>query len=206
VSTDLKDLVLLNKSHIKPAAEVLTRAFRNYPFSKYFFPDELEREKRLPYFFQYFLNYGIRYGESYATSLNLEGVAVWLTSDNYPMTFGRLIRSVPLSIMFSLGRWGGDRMRYFGEYIDAVHKRLAPFKHWYLQEIGVDPQFKGKGYAGKLLRPMFARIDEEGLPCYLETEDEKNVTLYEHFGFRMVEKSAIPETKLTSWAMLREVQ
>jgi len=206
VSTDLKDLVLLNKSHIKPAAEVLARAFRNYPFSKYFFPDELEREKRLPYFFQYFLNYGIRYGESYATSLNLEGVAVWLTSDNYPMTFGRLIRSVPLSIMFSLGRWGGDRMRYFGEYIDAVHKRLAPFKHWYLQEIGVDPQFKGKGYAGKLLRPMFARIDEEGLPCYLETEDEKNVTLYEHFGFRMVEKSAIPETKLTSWAMLREVQ
>ena len=97
-------------------------------------------------------------------------------------------------------------MRYFGEYIDAEHKRLAPFKHWYLQEIGVDPQFKGKGYAGKLLRPMFARIDEEGLPCYLETEDEKNVTLYEHFGFRMVEKSAIPETKLTSWAMLRGVQ
>lgn len=97
-------------------------------------------------------------------------------------------------------------MRYFGEYIDAVHKRLAPFKHWYLLIIGVDPQFKGKGYAGKLLRPMFARIDEEGLPCYLETLGEKNVTLYEHFGFRMVEKSAIPETKLTSWAMLREVQ
>ncbi len=202
----MKDLALLNKSHIKPAAEVLARALRNYPFSKYFFPDELEREKRLPYFFQYVLNYGIRYGEIYATSLNLEGVAVWLTSDNYPMTFGRLIRSVPLSIMFRLGRWGGDRMRNSGEYIDVVHKRLAPFKHWYLQEIGVDPQFKGKGYAGKLLRPMFARIDEEGLPCYLETWDEKNVPLYEHFGFRMVEKSAIPETKLTNWAMLRKVQ
>ncbi len=202
----MKDLVRLNKSHIKPAVEVLTRAFRNYPLSKYFFADELEREKRLPYFFQYVLNYCIRYGEIYATSLNLEGVAVWLTSDNYPMTFGRLIRSVPLSIMFSLGRGGGDRGRDFGEYIDAVHKRLAPFKHWFLDTIGVDPQFKGKGYAGKLLRPMFARIDEEGLPCYLETEDEKNVPLYEHFGFRIVEKSAIPETKLTSWAMLRKVQ
>ncbi len=97
-------------------------------------------------------------------------------------------------------------MRYTGEYIDTVHKRLAPFKHWFLQIIGVDPQFKGKGYAGKLLHPMFARIDEEGLPCYLETLDETNVPPYEHFGFRIVEKSAIPETKLTNWAMLREVQ
>ena len=206
MSTDLKDLLRLNKSHIKPAAEVLTRAFRNDPLLQHCFPDELERERIAPYFFQYMLSYGVRHGEIYATSPNLEGIAAWLTSDNYPMTFGRLIRSVPLSIMFSLGRWGGARMRYFGEYIDAVHKRLAPFKHWYLLIIGVDPQFKGKGYAGKLLRPMFARIDEEGLPCYLETLGEKNVTLYEHFGFRMVEKSAIPETKLTSWAMLREVQ
>ena len=97
-------------------------------------------------------------------------------------------------------------MRDFGEYIDAVHKRLAPFEHWFLQIIGIDPQFKGKGHAGRLLRAMFARIDEEGLPCYVETLNEANVPLYEHFGFRVLEKSTIPETKLTNWAMLREVQ
>ena len=206
MSTDLKDFVQLNKSHIKPATEVLTRAFRNDPMSKYFFADELKREKRLPHLFQYILSYCVRYGEVYATSSDLEGIAAWLTSDNHPMAFWRLIRSVPLSIMLSFGREGGARMRYLGEYIDAVHKRLAPFEHWFLQTIGVDPQFKGKGYAGRLLRPMFARIDEEGLPCYLETLDEANVPLYEHFGFRVLEKSTIPETKLTNWAMLREVQ
>lgn len=97
-------------------------------------------------------------------------------------------------------------MKYPGEYIDAMHKRLAPFKHWFLQTIGVDPQFQRKGYAGKLLRPMFARMDKEGLPCYLETLDEQNIQLYEHFGFKVVEKATIPKTSLTSWAMLREVQ
>ena len=204
MGTDLKDLVRLNKLHIKPAAEVLTQAFRNYPLLQYSFPDKLERERIAPYFFQYILSYGIRYGETYATSPNLEGVAVWLTSDNYPMTFWRSIRSVPLSIIFGFGRAGGRKMRYTGEYIDMVHKRLAPFKHWFLQTIGVDPQFQGKGYAGKLLRAMFTKIDEEGLPCYLETLDETNVRLYEHFGFKVIEKSAIPETKLTNWAMLRE--
>ncbi len=107
--TDLKDLVRLNKPHIKPAAEVLTRAFRNYPLLQYSFHDKLERERIAPYFFQYILNYGVRYGETYATSPNLEGVAVWLTSDNYPMAFWSLIRSVPLSIIFGFGREGGRR-------------------------------------------------------------------------------------------------
>lgn len=139
MGTDLKDLVRLNKPHIKPTTEVLTQAFRNYPLLQYSFPDELERGRIVPYFFQYILNYGVRCGEIYTTSPNLEGVAVWLTSDNYPMTFWRLIRSVPLSIIFGFGKEGGGRRRYTGEYIDAVHKRLVPFKHWFLQTIGVDP-------------------------------------------------------------------
>jgi ribosomal protein S18 acetylase RimI-like enzyme len=206
MSDDLKNLVPLNKYHIKSAAEVLTRAFLNSPLFQYSFPDELEREKRLPCYFQFMLSYGIRYGETYATSPNLEGITIWLISDNYPMTFWRLIRYVPLSIMFSLGREGSNRMRHFGKYIDEVHKHLVPFKHWFLHTLRVDPQFQGKGYAGKLLRAMLNRIDEEGLPCYLETLNETNARLYEHFGFRVLEKSAIPETKLTNFAMFREVQ
>ena len=206
MSAELEDLVQLNKSHIKPAVEVLVRAFRNYPLLQYYFPDELERRKIAPYFLSLAVFNGVQYGEIYATSPNLEGVAVWLPSDNYPVTFWRFVRSVPLPIIYNFGRYGGSRMRHLGEHIDAVHQRLAPFKHWFLQTVGVDPQFQGKGYAGKLLRPMFARIDEEGLPCYLETLDEANIQLYEHFGFGVVEKSTVPETKLTNWAMLREAQ
>jgi ribosomal protein S18 acetylase RimI-like enzyme len=206
MSTDSKNLVQLDKSHIRPAAEMLSRAFRDYPLLQYCFPDELEREKVAPYFFQFILYYGIRYGDTYATSPNLEGVALWIPSDNYPVTFWKLIRSVPLSVIFGLGRYGGGRMRHIGEHIDAVHQRLAPFKHWFLQTIGVDPQFQGKGYAGKVLRPMFFRIDGEDLPCYLETLDEQNVQLYEHFGFKVVEKATIPKTSLTNWAMLRDAQ
>ncbi len=202
----MKNLLQLNKSHIEPAAGILVRAFRDYPLLQDSFSDELQRRRVAPYFFRYSLYYGIKYGETYATTPNLEGVAVWIPSDNFPVTFWRAVRSVPLSVILGFGRKGGGRMKYPGEYIDAMHKRLAPFKHWFLQTIGVDPQFQGKGYAGKLLRPMFARMDKEGLPCYLETLDEQNIQLYEHFGFKVVEKAIIPKTSLTSWAMLREVQ
>jgi ribosomal protein S18 acetylase RimI-like enzyme len=75
-----------------------------------------------------------------------------------------------------------------------------------MQTIGIAPQFQGKGYANKLLRPMLSRIDDDGLPCYLETVDEQNVSFYEHFGFKIVDKSNVPETTLINWAMLRETQ
>lgn len=202
----MKNLLQLNKSHIEHAAEILVRAFRDYPLLQDSFSDELQRRRVAPYFFRFSLYYGIKYGETYATTPNLEGVAVWIPSENFPVTFWRAVRSVPLSVILGFGREGGGRMKYLGEYIDVMHKRLAPFKHWFLQTIGVDPEFQGKGYAGKLLRPMLSRIDEEGLACYLETLDERNVLLYEHFGFRVVEKATIPKTSLTSWAMLREVQ
>ena len=97
-------------------------------------------------------------------------------------------------------------MKPVGDYIDSTHLRLAPFQHWFLQIIGVDPAHQGKGYAGKLLNPMLARIDNEGLPCYLETHDQKDVSLYEHFGFKVIEESTVTGTSLTNWSMLREVQ
>ena len=203
---ELNDLYRLNKPDINPASEVLVRAFRNYPLLQHAFPDKLQKEKVAPYFFRYSLHYGIRYGEAYATSLNLEGIAIWLPSAYFPVTFWRLLSSVPLSVILGFGRQGGGRLRYVGDSIDTVHKRLAPFKHWFLQELGVDPRFQGKGYAGRLLRPMLARLDEEGLPCYLETFDEENVRIYEHFGFKVLEEAPIPKTDLTNRAMLRDTR
>jgi len=203
MSAELEDLLRLNKSHIKPAVKVLTGAFQNYPLLNYYYPDELTKKRIAHYFLSFAVFSGIRYGEIYATSHNFEGVAVWIPSDKYPVTFWRLLRSVPLSVIFGLGRCGGYKMRRLNEHIDAVHQRLAPFKHWFLQTIGVEPRFQGKGYASKLLRPMFARIDEEGLPCYLETLDEHNAQLYEHLGFKVVDKATVPQTSLTYWAMLR---
>ncbi|MFC1973833.1 GNAT family N-acetyltransferase [Chloroflexota bacterium] len=206
MSYDLKGLYRLNRSHIKSTAKILTRAFWSYPVSVYAYPDELTRGKRLPYFFQFVLHYCVKYGEVYAPSSEIQGVAVWLAPDKFPMTIWRLLRSVPLPVMFNLGLESGKQMKPFNDYVDGVHKQLTPFKHWFLQVIGIDPCYQGKGYASKLLEPMLARIDKEGLSCYLETIDERNVSLYEHFGFRVVDESIVPHTELTNWAMLREAR
>ena len=206
MSTDLNNLTRLYKSDMKAAVEMLIRAFQHDPLLEVAFTSKKEKERLAYYLFQYDLGYCFRYGEVYATSPALEGITAWLPPSYYPRTLWNLMRCVPLSVMFGMVRSGGSRMKFAGEYIDSMHMRLAPFKHWYLCVLGVDPQFQGKGYAGKMLRTMLARIDEEGLPCYLETMAEKTTRLYEHFGFEVIEKSSIPGTNLTNWAMLREAQ
>ncbi len=198
----LDELVLLDKSGAPAAIEMLTRAFLNYVDMKYYFPDESARRKLAYHLLAVSVYGGIRYGEAYSTP-GKEGVAVWLPPKRYPLSFWMLLRSVPLSNIIGIAKNGGQRLRHFGSYIAGIHHRLVPFPHWYLGTIGVDPQFKGNGYASKLIRPMLKRIDEEGLPCFLETGEEKNVALYKHFGFQVIDRSPVPGTPLTSWAMLR---
>ncbi len=203
---DLHDLVRLGRPDVNRAAEVLASAFHDYPLLRYSYPDGAQRGDMVSYYCQTVLYYGVRYGEVYATSSHYEGVAAWITSDHFPMTFWRIVRSVPLSVVGAFGRGGASRMNHPGKHIDAMHKRYAPFRHWFLLQVGVAPEVQGKGHAGKLLRPMLARMDAEGLPCYTETMDEKNVGLYEHLGFRVMERLDIPGTDLTTWALLRDKQ
>lgn len=75
---------------------------------------------------------------------------------------------------------------------------------WYLYDLAVRPQYQGKGGASRLLRPMLAYFDRIGANCYLETHDAKNVAMYEHFGFAIVEFPTLPHSELRHYAMQRK--
>jgi ribosomal protein S18 acetylase RimI-like enzyme len=206
MDVEANDIVRLARSHARKAVETLVRAFRNqHPFQSYF-PDQMERERITSYLIAMAVFPALRYGEVHATSYTMEGIAIWMPSDNYPVPPWRVLRSVPLSVTIGFARYGGYKMKDFGQYIDTLHARLVPFKHMYLQSLGVDPSYQGQGHAGKLLRHMLTSLDKAGLPCYLETLEEQNVRLYEHFGFTVVDESMIPGANLTNWAMLRKAR
>jgi ribosomal protein S18 acetylase RimI-like enzyme len=200
----MEDLVLLDRSQIKSAAQTMSQAFHKYPVSLHAFPEEDTRQQKMPPFFRFILHYCQSYGEVYATSPQMEGVAAWLSSDNFPVTTGMLLRSIPphIHLRVSSGSW--KKMKDCGEYFDAVHQKLVPYRHHFLQMIGVRPEYQGQGYGSKLIRPVLDRIDKEGLACYLETQDDIDVPLYEHYGFKIIDESIIPGTDLISRAMLRE--
>ena len=57
--------------------------------------------------------------------------------------------------------------------------------HWYLAQIGVEPNAQGKGLGSELMRHGVARCDQEGALAYLETANKRNIPLYRHFGFEV---------------------
>ncbi len=204
MSSDFNNLIRLKKKDIKLAAEVVAKAFQEYPLSAYFEPDVAKRKKRQTGIYHMLLRSAISYGEVYAISLKMEGVAVWQLCDG-----GRL----PGKRRFSLAKFfrflftdkeARKRQKTFFEYYAEVRERVVPRRYWYLQILAVDPAYQGQGLARRLLEPMLARADREGLPCYLETQLEKNVALYKHFGFEVADEGIIPGSNIRSWAMLRK--
>lgn len=201
---DSPDSILrLNIKQVKQAAEMAGRAFHSYPLTTYFYPDPTERKAQATKGFKSLLRFGIKYGEVYVTSPKMEGLAMWLPSENADKTLWRNIGCGNISALLGLVRRKPTRQSIYGRYTNSIRKRRAPVPYMYLQLLAVDPAYQGRGYSSQLLRAMFARIDKEGLPCFLETQAEKNVGIYQHFGFKVVEEGFPPGSNVKSWAMLR---
>jgi ribosomal protein S18 acetylase RimI-like enzyme len=75
--------------------------------------------------------------------------------------------------------------------------------HWYLAVLGTDPSAQGAGIGSALIGPTLGRCDAEGIPAYLESSKEANISFYQRHGFRVTQEIDLPQgPKL--WAMLRE--
>lgn len=201
--TTLNGLIRLREPHIKAASLVLTRSFKNDPLWLYLIPDTPKRMKVLPALFAMRIRTGIKYGEVYGTSSDLEGVAMWLPSEKTGIAFRDIMPRDLTAILPRLGIRPLLKMWSAARFIMDVRKRYAPPRYCYLASVGVDPEFQGQRFASKLVKTMLARLGLEHLPCYLETQNERNVSIYLHFGFKVLETSTIPGTAVRHWAMLR---
>jgi ribosomal protein S18 acetylase RimI-like enzyme len=201
---ELNNLIRLEEKHIKPAAKVLLRAFHYEPLKIYLFPNEKIRDEMAVCYFEFMLRYVILFGEAYATSPNLEGAALWLPSEYAKMTPELMAKAGVEELMAKTGSEFMARIKPLNDVIDNKHAQNAPFRHWYLAFIGVDPGFQGKGFFGKLIKPMFSRFKRENIPCYLETESERNLEIYTHYGFKLLEKYFVLDTGLYFYSLLKE--
>ena len=198
------ELLRLTRKERDDGAAVLGRAFAEYELLRHYFHDETERHAVANTVAFISLSLCLKYGEVYMSSEKLEGVAAWLPPWKAPFGGWQVMRSVPLGILARFGRQGAGRMWSYGRFADSLHRRLVPYPHWYLQIIGVDPAHQGEGFSSRLLRPVLERIDLERMPCFLETNNEKNAAIYRRFGFEVLSEDKLPGTEVTSFAMLRK--
>jgi ribosomal protein S18 acetylase RimI-like enzyme len=74
---------------------------------------------------------------------------------------------------------------------NAWAKRDPRQPHWHLGPIAVRPEVQGSGVGKAMLASFLAMADEQTLPAYLETDVDRNVALYEKFGFKVIARETL---------------
>jgi ribosomal protein S18 acetylase RimI-like enzyme len=199
----MSDFKRLAEADLEVAVTVMSSAFQDDPLWRYLLTDAARRAESLRRFFRPVLKFAILNEQCFGAADPIEGVAVWSAPNDKSTSLRTVIQSgLPSVLLSPLALSFVKALKVFARF-DAAQKRYAPLPHFYLNTIGVLPQAQGRGLASKLIRPFLDQADELAVAVYTETVTPANVGLYEYFGFKVVERYAVPKTPLTLWSFLR---
>ena len=202
MKNSLDDLYSLKKSDLKKAVNAATQAYYEADDEPFLIPDPSKRFKHIKVLMKITLRHSLKFGKVYSPSPRIEGFAAWLPYDKTKIPLWRYIRYGALKILFYAGLKVIKTMSKYDSYCKNKHLEHANFPHWYLYNLAIEPRYQGQGLGSKLLSPMLKCLDEQNLPCYLET-DEKNISLYQHFGFEVVDRGSLEDFDTEMIFMLR---
>lgn len=200
---EMTGLFKLKASHFDLAADRLNEAFDEDPCIKYLIGSDIYDYKKAINIHKYTLKIGLLYGSILTTGDLLEGITIWLPPFKVDITTWMFIRAGGLTMVKTVRKDFIQVVKKYNDYSLKIHHQNVSIPHWYLLSMGVGKEYQGKGFAGKMLMPVFNFFDQNGYPCYLETHNPRNIAFYEHFGFAMVEEGKLPDSDKKHYAMLR---
>ncbi|MBA2393537.1 MAG: GNAT family N-acetyltransferase [Ktedonobacteraceae bacterium] len=200
MTKQLPHIALITKAQIPLAIEILEQAFLDDPLDVYTEPDPVMRKSIFHWFFTQAVHADASTHSIYTTPGRPEGVAVWV----HPHAGEQTAQSDQEEMQQIFGPAAYERFVGTFSYFRRVHHEVMASPHWYLELLGVAPQYQGRRIGKALLIPVLQKADVEGLPCYLETFTAKNVPFYESSGFRVAQAGIEPRSQVPFWAMKRE--
>jgi GNAT superfamily N-acetyltransferase len=182
-------------------ARLLTKAFLNDPVLDWLARSGPERPSRLEAFFLWLLyKRAIPAGEAWMSD-DGAACAIWMPP-GIPAWPPGLLEQLKLLPVFLQMCGFGRIVR--GAAISGDLERAHPREmHFYLTFMAVDPAFQGMGLGSAILDATLRRIDEAGMPAYLENSSPRNTPLYERGGF-VAQKNILPEDAPPLISMLRK--
>jgi ribosomal protein S18 acetylase RimI-like enzyme len=157
---------------------VLVRAYRDDPIMNWAFRAGPRRERAWAIYFQSMLDIYHEHRMVYTTETR-RGCALWAPPGAFRISKWKEIVNAP-KVLNMLG------IERLGRGLAVMHRmqREHPKEpHYYLSLLAVDPDRQGRGIGTSLLRQGLAVADRDGLGAYLETANERNLSLYRRAGF-----------------------
>ena len=206
-------LYRVGKEDVEKLKELLTQGFDNDPLYSNLIPDEETRNQLMPELFQCDMEEFFETCEIYADSPEINGVIV-VDDESEPYnpihyymtealaslkTDSYLIKEDPSLKTFWNFVQGRDYLN--SRWTDQLHQQ----DRLHIIYLAVRPNMQHRGISACLLDEVIAYAKAHSLMISLETHNEKNVSFYQHFGFKLfgiVEK----HFHFKQYCMIREIQ
>ena len=190
----------LQVDRVAEAADVLSRAMVDEPFSRWLLPDHDEFLTVHRQLFAALIGLALDEGRVDTWGDPIAGVAVWL---HRPAVVPNQGRGRLLGGPGVFPAHASERAERFAGVIRDLREHARPDEHAYLDTMAVLPQFRRRGIATGLLELGHTWADSRGLPCALETETARNVAFYERRGYEVVAEQPLPGFGSTVTSMRR---
>jgi ribosomal protein S18 acetylase RimI-like enzyme len=179
--------------------EILVSAFYDDPTWSWAFPDPSLRAGQHRRLWGLFVEGAMRYPWVWLSQGD-NSTSVWIPPDGTDLSEEQEAALEP-AIVEMLGADAAPVLAGL-ELFDRAHPREEP--HFYLSLLGTRAGARGRGYGLDLLAGNLRRIDESGMPAYLEASNPANVALYERHGFEVHGSFTLPADGPEIFTMWRD--
>lgn len=194
----------LSLDHLEDVIDVMTDAFLDYPLMQWVAGSEGDvpaRVRRLVSFFvtRRAMKGGPMFGMFEGARL-IGAAAMTLPVEPAPPAG---ITALELDVWRALGE---EARQKYQAYADATSQFFtAVGRHHHLNMLGVRTSHKGLGVARPLLAAVHRLSDEdpESTGVSLTTELERNLALYQHFGYAVIAQNDVKGAAFCTWGLVR---
>ena len=194
-------LYIAKPSDFETLINVAGKAYIDYPLHVYFYGGKYE-EEGLKQAMRVNLYSMFDEGIIYADSEELNGFVILMPPVYTGIKTLSFVWNGGFWIIYGQGIKAFYRMVKFESFAMDLRKKYTNNEDWYLYNLCVHPNFQGKKISSKLIKPIINYFKMHKKICYLETNIDGNVPIYEHFGFKLLEKTTVPNSNVPHYAML----
>lgn len=193
----------LQRRQTRATSHAVARAFDDDDWFRWLLPDAPKRYRALRRFFSSVLLDSRVHGRADVAvdGGHVVAAAAWLPPGAYPPSAARQARQG--AAVASAAPLFPTRLALAVRALAETQRVHPKEEHWYLALLGTDPSRWRRGIASRLLEPVLADADSQGLPCYLETQAERNLAFYGRHGFDVRAELRVPGCPLPLWTMWR---
>ena len=179
----------------------LADAFRDDPVFAWLIPTNVSRrDARMLAFFTSMSRSYLRRNKNVYVVGDGEAAALWSAPGAWALPFGEIVRETPAA----LNAFGSRIARALRTQLQVESAHPKEPAHWYLGYLGTRSDAQGKGVGSAMLRHVLDEADAAATPAYLESSNERNLTLYQRHGFEIVEEIRALGEGPRIWRMWRD--